>query len=402
MTDAQVSAGTVSAPVAPGRLGSPLDAVAAFRYLEALGAWRDARKRELDQLDQTALDSPDPSALTGDIMLSMALWKAVSDRYELLRATWDSGRAGMADRERMSLLIWGRLDATLDPSLLARSQVASVSGAGLTVSLPEACRLSDALASQLHARLSLGGTALDVAERVRQLRATLERVRDQVDLEPAGAGQQAAAENQSRLARRLRDVADKAARGGDVGGLIVVLENEAATFERDLIVHAAQRRETAALADRARTLRRDLEARETTLRGLVDRCVAAVDPAPKYAVPDVDALGPVPDVAAGLQAYVRRLDQVSKAMSLAQSAYLQAISGREELSSRLEAYRAKAAATGVGEDPDLTRAYALAREALDRQPTRMVIAEQLVSLYQSYLRVVGPTGGSPAPRGEAR
>ena len=58
-------------------------------------------------------------------MLSMALWKAVSDRYELLLATWDSGRVGAAERERMSSLIWGRLDATLDPSLLARSSASA-------------------------------------------------------------------------------------------------------------------------------------------------------------------------------------------------------------------------------------------------------------------------------------
>ncbi len=33
-----------TAPTAPGRLGQPLVAQDALRYLEALGAWRDARK----------------------------------------------------------------------------------------------------------------------------------------------------------------------------------------------------------------------------------------------------------------------------------------------------------------------------------------------------------------------
>ena len=85
---------SASAPVAPGRLGTPLVAMEALRYLEALGAWRDQRKGELDLLDEAALQAPDQSAFTGDLTLSMALWKSVSDRYDLLTATWDSGRAG--------------------------------------------------------------------------------------------------------------------------------------------------------------------------------------------------------------------------------------------------------------------------------------------------------------------
>src|SRR6185437_8872428 len=129
--------------------------------------------------------------------------------------------------------------------------------------------------------------------------------------------------------------------------------------------------EAGAIVARARGLRRDLEAREAALRSIVDRCLATVDPAPKYAVPDVDALGPMPNTAAPLKAYVARLEQVGKAMTLAQSAYLQALARREELDGRLEAYRAKAEAEGVAEDPDLGRAYTLAREALDKTPTRM-------------------------------
>ena len=58
------------------------------------GRWRDAPAPELDELDKAALQAPTGSAATGDILLSMALWKAVSDRYELLMATWDSGRVG--------------------------------------------------------------------------------------------------------------------------------------------------------------------------------------------------------------------------------------------------------------------------------------------------------------------
>lgn len=380
----------VVAPAAPGRLGIPVDIAAAQEYLAALGAWRTARKAELDRLDRVALESA-KTAVTGDIMLSMALWKAIADRYELLLATWNSGRVGPTERERLSSLIWGRLDATIDPAVLARSSGGAA--AGLAVSLPEACRLSDALAASLRLQLGLDGAGLDLADRLRDLRAQLERIRDQIGLEPAGPDQQEAAQRQAKLAVRVRDLVDKAGRGGDVGGLIGPLEADATRFERDLIVHAARRREAGALVARARDLRQELLAREAALRTVVERCVATVDPAPKYAVPDVGALGPMPNTAEPLKAYTAKLEQVAKAMTLAQSAYLRALAGREELDGRLEAYRAKAEAERLSDDPDLGRAYALAREALDRTPTRMPIAEQLVTLYQSYLQVARPRSG---------
>ena len=385
MTSASIAAGPL-APVAPGRLGQPVDPVAAQTYLTALGEWRTARKTELDRLDRAALDAADTAA-TGDIMLSMALWKAISDRYELMLATWDSGRVGPTERERLSALIWGRIDTQFAAPGVDSSGLGS---RGLAVSTPEACRLSDALAASLRARLGLDDGGLDLAMRIRALRAQLERIRDQVGLEPAGAEQQRAAEQQARLASRVRELVDKSGRGGDVGGLIGPLETDASRFERDLIVHGAQRREAGAIVARARALRRDLEAREAALRMIVEKCVASVDPAPKYAVPDVDALGPMPNTAEPLKAYVARLGQVDKAMTLAQSAYLQALARRDELDGRLEAYRAKAEAENLADDPDLARAYALARDALDRKPTRIPIADQLVTLYQSYLQVVKP------------
>jgi hypothetical protein len=399
-------AGT-TAPPAPGQLGSPLDPTAAQTYLEALGRWRDERRRELDQLDQAALGSPEAASLTGDIMLSLALWKAASDRYDLLRATWDGGRVGVSERERMSSLIWGRLDATLDPSLLARSSApASMTSSGLTVSLPEACRLSDALASQLRVRLALDPSGLEVAERLRTLRAQMERIRDQVDLEPAGIGQQEAAKEQSRFGRRLKEIADKAGRGGDVGGLLEPLEIETSKFERDLIVNGAVRRQSAALVEQARALRADLETREGALQMLVNACVAAVEPSPKYAVPDIDVLGPVPNTAAALTAYLGRLHQVSRAMTHAQDAYTQALRARDELVGRLEGYRAKAAALGLTGDAELALLDQLADQALGRRPVRMVFATQVVELYSTYVQAAAPPQPGRAtahpPRGPGR
>jgi hypothetical protein len=372
------SAGLQSAPVAPGQMGSALEARAAQVYLDELGRWRDGRRHELDELDKAALQTATGSTATGDILLSMALWKAISDRYELLFATWNSGRVGVTELMRMSTLIWGRLDAA--------------TASGLSVSLPEACRLSDALLSQLRVKLGLDPSGLEITERIRQLRAQMERIREQIDLEPAGAAQQQAALEQSRLARRLKDVAEKAGRGGDVAGLLGPLEIEAATFERDLIVNGARRRDAAALVQRARDQRADLEAREAALGAIVEECVRQVDPSPRYAVPDTAALGPVPNTREELENYLRRLDQVSRAMTVAQTAYAKALHDHSELDSRLEAYRAKAEATGVAEIPDVALAYQLARNALDERPSRMVLAEQLLTVYQTYLQT------TPAPQ----
>lgn len=361
-------------------------------YLEALGRWIEDRRQELDQLDQAALAAPAKGqaqggggSVTGDIMLSLALWKAVSDRYELLVALWDSGRVGLTERERMSALIWGRLDATMDPGLISRSTVPGDSA--LAVSLPEACRLSDALASQLRVRLGLEVSGERITAHIRELRAQMERIREQVDLEQAGAAQQEAAATQARLARRLKEIVDKAGRGGDVGGLLGPFEIEAATFERDLIVGGARRREASALVRRARQQRYDLEGREAELTTLVQRCLATVQPAPRYAVPDVEALGPVPNTTVPLEAYLGRLAKVARAMTVVQDAYTRAMAEHQELVGRLEALHAKAVATGLADRTDVAQSYAMARHELDARPCRMPLATQLVSLYQTYLQL---------------
>ncbi len=381
-------AGQVTAPVAPGRMGQALDARAAQVYMDELGRWRDGRRGELDALDKAALEAATGSSATGDILLSMALWKAVSDRYELLLATWNSGRVGATELTRMSTLIWGRLDAS--------------TASGLSVSLPEACRLSDALLSQLRVKLGLDPSGMEITERIRQLRAQMERIREQIDLEPAGAAQQQAALEQSRLARRLRELADKASRGGDVAGMLGPMEIDAATFERDLIVNGARRRDSAALVQRARDQRADLEAREAALHSIVEECVRRVDPAPRYAVPDTAALGPVPNTRDQLEDYLRRLDQVSRAMTIAQTAYAKALHDHEELAARLEAYHAKATATGMADIEDIAQAYELARNALDQRPSRMLLAGQLVTVYQTYLQTTpAPHAVHPATSSES-
>jgi hypothetical protein len=390
------SAATAITPQPPGRIGAAVTPEDALHYLEALGAWRDQRRGELDQLDQAAMAAPDGASatgLTGDVLLSMALWKAVADRHDLLLATWDSGRVGQAELERLSTLIWGRLDATLDPRLAQRPDVPSSSGA-LAVSLPEAMRLSDALAASLRARLSLDPTDADVTGRLRQLRAQLERVRDLVLAEPQET-REAFSHKLAKLDARLAEIVDKAKRGADVGGLVGPLEADAARIERDLIVGSATRAEAARSVTRARQLRGELEARGAAIRDLAAQCVATVNPAPKLAVPDVAALGPVPQTVAEVDAYLARLATVSRALNFAHGAYATAMDERSELRGRLEAYAIKAtrvagtgtlSGTGAGDaDDDLGELFRRAEDALGAEPTDMVRARALVAAHQAYL-----------------
>lgn len=377
-----MSGGSPQAPVAPGRMGVAAEPEELLRFLDQLDGWLTARRAELDELDRAALASPTGAAATTDIALSLALWQSISDRRRQLLRAWDSGRVSRTDRERLSSLIWGRLDEANPHS-------------GLAVSLPEACRLSDALAGQLRGRLGLDVWALETTERIAELRAQLERIRDQVGLEPPGASRQQAAATEAQLARRLREIGDKAGRGGDVGGLLPALEIDASRFERDLIVEAAQRRKARAELDQTRRLRAGLEEREERLRAVAEECVATVDPAPRYAIPDVAALGPLPNTLDGLRALARRLGQVDRALTLAEQAYSTALRQHADLRSRLDAYHLKATATGVADLPAVANAYGLAVAALAERPTKMAIATQLVSLYQTYLQSLI---GSPTER----
>jgi len=391
-----VYAATVITPEPPGRIGAAISPEDAQHYLEALGGWRDGRRAELDRLDEAALNATDGSSgssgttgLTGDVLLSMALWKAVADRHDLLMATWDSGRAGRAERERLATLIWGRLDATLDPRLAQRPDVPSSRGA-LAVSLPEAMRLSDALAASLRARLSLDPADADVTSRLRQLRAQLERVRDLVRAEPPDT-HEAFFGKLVKLDTRLGEMVEKARRGADVGGLVGPLEADAARTERDLIVGSATRAEAARDVTRARELRAELEARGSAIRDLAARCVVAVTPAPRLAVPDVAALGPVPQSLAEVETYLARLATVSRALNLAHAAYATALEEREVLRGQLEAYAIKATMTdstgsgSSGASDDLGELFRRAQDVLRAEPADMARARALVSAHQAYV-----------------
>jgi len=375
--------GLAFAPTPPGRLGEAADPGVLLAYLGDLRAWVQQRKSELDGLDAASLRATDPGSYTGDVTLSMALWQSVSDRCGQLERLWDSGRAGVVDREKMSQVIWGRL-----------APVAQGGGAdGMALSVAEACRLSDALAAQLRARLSFDPRASEGAVRVSALRAGLERLRELVKQEPSWAPQV------DLLASRVDDVATRAARGADVDGVLGQLENDAARCERDLIVTTATKlqlqrsagQQAAMLAAdrvRASTEVAALEHREPALRELAARCVAQVTPAPRFAVLEVAALGEVPQDRAGLDAFLHRLGDVVAAMDVVEHAYTAALAERDELTGLFDAYRVRAHATGRDADPAVVAAGARARDLLHAVPCDLRAARTAVTTYQDLVRGV--------------
>lgn len=361
------------APEAPGRLGEAIPAADLLAYLGALETWLDARRTELDRLDAAAQAAATPDAYTADLVLALSLWQAIRGRADELRVTWDSGRVDAVAREKMSVLVWGRLD--------------SGSGAAL-VSLVEAVKLCDALVVQLRTRLSFDPHTADQVARLRGVRAELVRCEDL-------AGSDADARGRiGTLRGRLDRLVAQAARGADVSGPLAELETEVARAERDLIVASAQRRELG--RDRARTTeRRDaLEAREPALRELVTRCRREIAHPPRLAVPDVSRLGPVPDSRFELDAYSARLDAVARAVQTVEDAYTRPLRERAELRYSLDKLAAKADANGRSTSPTVRSGLAEARDAVEATPCDVVLARFLVEQYHFLTRDLPTSEGA--------
>lgn len=371
---------TVS-PAAPGRLGVAARTSELLDYLGRLDAWLAERRSELDALDEQIVRSGRQAELTGDMGLALALWQAAKTRQNLLLATWDSGRVGAQELERLSALIWGRLDT-------AGSEVAQLQS--MAVSLPEAGRLCDALVAQLRTRLNTDPNAEQQQIRLRDLRAQLERIRDQVKLEPA-AFAPAAQAKAAALAARTEELSDKRQRGGDIGGMLGSLEIDAARLERDLIVGAAQRREARDLLTRARDELAEASAREQAVRALAAQVAAAVWPAPTAVVPSLAGLGPVPNTRAALGGYVDALDRVGSQLAEAHAALTRALGERDAATALLSALRAKAAALGHDGDPLLVALTSTTQGALAATPVVLPVAQQLLAAYSAQLDYLSGT-----------
>jgi hypothetical protein len=385
----------VAAPTAPGALGVPVQAGEAQTYLNALRLWVAQRRADLGEVDRALLRlSPaEQSSITTDLTVALTFWKAVSDRLTLLETTFDGGRVGPKEAERLSTLIHGRLDSNTSEHLSLPS-----SGGSLAVSLPEACRLLDSLTRTLQARASLAPGAAEASQRITVARAGVERIRDQLPLVPVGAQRDEAADKLARLDRRIEDLLSRARRGADVGGVIGPLEIDIAVLERDLIVAAAERASAARSRVRTQQQIEELDARAAAIRALERACVEAITPAPHLAIPNVRALGPVPQAAAELAAYRERLERVSRALDLAHERYAAGLAERDEVVGLAGALSAMAASASVPTElePDLSDLRRRLDETLARTPLPLVRARALAAAYQSYLDVA--TRSTPRPQ----
>ena len=351
---------TPDAPEAPGRLGEPIPAPELLTYLGALEAWLANRRTELDRLDAAAQASAAVDTYTADVLLALTMWQAIRTRADELLVVWDSGRADAVDREKMSRLVWGRLDSGLGSAL---------------VSLVEAVTLCDAMISKVRARLSFDPDSVDQAERLRGLRAGLVRCEDLAETDVA-AGERVAA-----LRVREQKLVTQAARGADITGRLGELEAAAALAERDLIVQVSQRRTLEKGRADAQATMAALEVREPTLHQLADRCRREIAHPPKLAVPDVSRLGAVPDTRQELDAFVDRLAAVGRAFDAVADAYSAPLRERAELRFTLSGAQAAADANGRSASPTVRSGYEEAHAATSALPCDVTMARYLVEQY---------------------
>ncbi|MDR1513230.1 MAG: hypothetical protein LBS56_07085 [Propionibacteriaceae bacterium] len=381
---------SVPTPWPPGAIDRPADPGECLAYLDALSAWLAERRRELDHLDEAIMRLPSPAGPTADMMVALSVWQAIRKRHDELMTTWDSGRVGPVQLRQLAALMWGRLD-----DAQATPGAAPATAQGLSVNLGEACRLSDALTSQLAATLRLNPVNSEWSLRLDGLRAQAERLRDQVKLEPSEkrAALTALVED---IAADTAELAQKAERGGDIGGSLGPMEIRAATLERDLIVGHAQRRQWADKAQRIKGLRALLVRREESLAELVAKVKGEVVEAPKYAVPHVDALGPLPEPGPALDAYAEKLGRVGRAFDVVEEANRRALTALAQLGDYLRLLRDRVDMLD-SPDPTVTALVDQAAQLLARRPAPLEVVKPILAACRAAL-----TGEPDQPGGAGR
>ena len=319
---------------------------------------------ELDLLDEAALSAPtEPSGYTGDMR---SRWRCGRRSPTATTCSWRPGTPAGSGR----------------PSW---SGSPPWSGAGSTPRVTDhgrdAWRARRLAARGLPALRRAGRPAAGPARRSTRRSPTpppgspaarpVERVRDLVDLEPRRSPPQQAAETpvQARPGG-CDDVAEKA------DGAPTSAAARAARERRRPGRARPDRRRPRTVARRgprraSAALRAELEARGDALRDLATQCVATVDPAPRFAVPDVDGPGPRADTLDGVDAYLparrRRPGHDHGAGRLRGRA-----AERDELRGRLDALPAEGHGTGRRRPGrDVASAYGLATAALAERPTEL-------------------------------
>jgi len=366
-------------PTPPGSLTAPAPPRDVLAYLDELRRWRDDLRTALNALDRRAQVASTADAFTGDLTLALSLSESIDRRTDELIKTWDSGRVGDKELAKLAQLMWGRLpDALGNPTAF---------------SLSEASTLAAALEARLAARLDADTIAgSGAADRIAPLRETLARCHDlaaTLERRAAEAGQ-LKAELEAALRADAKTLGDEVGRIADAAELL----------ERDLIketsLRASVSRDVAVLATRVAELR----TAEADTRTTAQLCRDKIADPPRLAVPDVDALGPVPPMPDGpdlpgtwtaaraaLDTYRQRLDLAAAALAEARRRYAAPLTERAELRGLAEAYRSKAGARGLAEDPELDTLFAQLRAVLWHAPCDLRAARTLADEYGRAVQV---------------
>lgn len=363
-----------TAPRAPGSVGTAATAPQMLDYLGRLDTWLAERRAELDALDAQIIAEGRVQELTSDMSLALALWQAAKTRQEALLTTWDSGRVGPQELDRLAGLVWGRLETAGSPVSALRS---------MAVSLPEAGQLCDALVAQLRTRLNTNPQATAQQVRLRDLRAQAERIRDQLALEPPALAPRGQAKLNGLLAR-LTEVEEKRQRGGDITGLLSSLEVTAATFERDLIVGAARRREAQELLATVRRRHAEVSQREAAVRAVAEQATQEVWPTTDQPLPELAALGPIPNTAQALTGFLAALTELDAALSAYQQQLTGRLAERDQAAARFQSLQATA--EGLSEAPGLAEYRTLIGDRLAARPVVLPALQQLLNAYATELQ----------------
>lgn len=358
-------------PAEPGML--PADETT-DRYLSELARWRLRREHELRALDELTRTHPDRDALNADVTASMTLYHAIAQRHDLLLATWEDAQDGQGEREWVAQLIWG----VLEPP--------DGDAGALALPLPDALRLSDALASSLRVRVDAEEGA-SLGQRVSSLRDGAARLREELE----ELGDDAPEDLPGRLGAIEADAAEAQQAGAgaalaDVGEI----ESRLASVDRALIVSAVTHAHEHADRDQAEKERAHLVARGEAVRSLAERVLNSVRPAPKLGIPDVTALGEVPEGEDELAAYVTNLERVGRALDQAHATYAAALAQHADLADRAERLAKTLAGCGAPTSVDLAGMLTAAKESLQTRPADIQRASALVAAQEAYLGQLRP------------
>lgn len=299
-----------------------------------------------------------------DLAAAFLANKAISVRLDEIRAATATGNG--AGRERAAAL--------------AVAAVVDDQGAPVAGDLTSAAALVDAILGRIESRL---GQHEQAQEAVLTTMAALDH-----DI----AASQPLVDDLGIHASRLADLRARADAAPHTVAALSPLAAEAATLLHDL--HAAdEERSELFLQLPGLPARLDaLRERETAVRAIVAKAREKVLPLPNLAVPSVDALAPLPTAdalrglpwpaaRAQLQPAIATVARLGAAFDEVVRRFGGALRDRDDLRGLLQAFRDKAGASRLAEDPTIEAAFKAAEAVLWSAPCDLDRARPLVSAY---------------------